>query len=278
MKQILLLFAALFANMAYAQNNVPCTFDISMPMAVTEENYLKADSALWDEYAKRTKALYGQIDENPDKKDSLMRILETLDENVRLANIDLAKRFAAVPSGLHRLYMVRDLCHKDTLRKILSSLPYELRTSYHGRIIRKYIDTKQVCEGDTMATFKCMTDRGDAFDWNSLDGKRVLLIYEGLSCMGGNRFDELVKLYEENSRDSFEVLVYCDCASLDELKKRKSEYPSPFPFISDFMGEESPIRIKYGTQVRPTCFLIGADRLVRMKSEGLDIPLVKKHL
>lgn len=199
-------------------------------------------------------------------------------ENVRQANIDLAKRFAAVPSGLHRLYMVRDLCPKDTLRKILSSLPYELRTSYHGRIIRKYIDTKQVCEGDTMATFKCMTDRGDAFDWNSLDGKRVLLIYEGLSCMGGNRFDELVKLYEENSRDSFEVLVYCDCASLDELKKRKSEYPSPFPFISDFMGEESPIRIKYGTQVRPTCFLIGADRLVRMKSEGLDIPLVKKHL
>ena len=68
MKQILLLFVALFANMAYAQNNVSCTFDISMPMAVTEENYLKADSALWDEYAKRTKALYGQIDENPDKK------------------------------------------------------------------------------------------------------------------------------------------------------------------------------------------------------------------
>ena len=120
-----------------------------------------------------------------------MRIVNMLYENVRQANIDLAKRFAAVPSGLHRLYMVRDLCHKDTLRKILSSLPYELRTSYHGRIIRKYIDTKQVCEGDTMATFKCMTDRGDAFDWKSLDGKRVLLIYEGLSCMGDNRFDEL---------------------------------------------------------------------------------------
>ena len=48
MKQILLLFVALFANMAYAQNNVSCTFDISMPMAVTEENYLKADSALCD--------------------------------------------------------------------------------------------------------------------------------------------------------------------------------------------------------------------------------------
>ena len=86
---------------------------------------------------------------------------------------------------------------------------------------------------------------------------------------------EIFAAMADLSREGENVDIVTVC---DELKKRKSEYPSPFPFISDFMGEESPIRIKYGTQARPTCFLIGVDRVVRMKSEGLDIPLVKKHL
>lgn len=278
MKKILLFIVLLSVVTSHAQNKVSCTFDINRSMAITEENYLKTDSMLWDEYYKRSKSLYARMDENPGEKDSLMKVADALYESVSQANIDLAKRFASVPSGIHRLFMVRDLCPKDTLNMILASLPDDVKTSYYGRILRKYIDTEQVCEGDTMSSFECVTNEGVAFDWHTLDGKRILLIYEGLSCMGGGTFDELVRLYERKASDNFEVLVYCDCSSLDDLKKRKDEYPSPFPFISDFMGEESPIRIKYGTQVRPTCFLIGADRIVMMKSEGLDIPSVEKYL
>ena len=104
---------------------------------ITEENYLRQDSILWDCYYKREAELGRLWKELPEEKhDSLRQIYQkTLDDALR-ENARLAIRFASVPSGLRRLYMVRDDVCKDTLQHILNTLTPEMRHSFYGKNIQ----------------------------------------------------------------------------------------------------------------------------------------------
>ena len=48
--------------------------------------------------------------------------------------------------------------------------------------------------------------------------------------------------------------------------------------ISDFKADASPIRIIYGTQATPTCFLISRDGTILVQSEGLNPDRFEKAL
>ncbi len=63
-----------------------------------------------------------------------------------------------------------------------------------------------------------------------------------------------------------------------ELVEMKVRYPFDYIFVSDFMEDHSPIKIIYGTQAMPTCFLIDREGIVRLKSEGLDTERLDKLL
>ena len=48
--------------------------------------------------------------------------------------------------------------------------------------------------------------------------------------------------------------------------------------IADFLGDASPIKIIYGSQAKPTCFMIDRDGRVVIKSEGLNIERMEAFL
>lgn len=123
---------------------------------ITEENYLRQDSILWDCYYKREAELSRLWKELPEEKhDSLRQVYQkTLDDALR-ENARLAIRFASVPSGLRRLYMVRDDVCKDTLQHILNTLTPEMRHSFYGKNIQEHISCHQIVEGDTLSPFPC---------------------------------------------------------------------------------------------------------------------------
>ena len=177
-----------------------------------------------------------------EKHDSLWSAFqEVYDKTVR-ENARLACRFASVPSGLQRLYMVRFYVNKDTLQQILNTLP-DMRDSFYGKNIQAHVSSHQIVEGDTLPSFPCTQADGEPFDWALLDGKRLLFICEGLGCMGaGGR------------------------AYLDSLYAATSAYIH----LSDFKGDASPAKIVYGFQATPTCFLTDCAHRVLVKSEGLD--------
>ena len=56
------------------------------------------------------------------------------------------------------------------------------------------------------------------------------------------------------------------------------KYPSDYIFISDFKQDASPMKIKYGCQATPTCFLTDKNHQIVVKSEGLDMDEFNKHL
>lgn len=255
-----------------------CVTNLYSQEAITEFNYLKEDSTLWMNYEKQVEKLRKDWEIMPDKRDSIQSVFN---ENLRKAseeNIRLAVKYASVPSGLRRLYMVRLDMPKDTLKNILNSLSIEMQESFYGKNIWEHLQTKQIQEGDTISTFPCVQTDGKQFDWNITNGKQLLMLYGGLGCMGKKGREELKLLYNQTSNEDFLILVYWPCSSLENLQKVKAEYPSEYIFISDFKQDASPMKIKYGTQATPTCFLTDKQHIVKVKCTGLHMELFNKYI
>lgn len=265
MKTYIFLAAALLAVTAAAAQK-----------PITEENYLHEDSVLWARYSAETDDLAARIRENAELWDSLKPVYDSIYEAVSQRNRELAIEYASVPSGLRRLYMVRLGLPKATLSEVLDRLPERMRESDYGQAIRRHIDTEQLSEGDRLFEFEAATDTGEPLDWRSLDGKRVLLLYGGIDCMGQEGRDYLAGLYDKTSREDLAILVYWPVSSLEALKNMHETYPSEYIFFSDFRQDLSPMKIVYGTQATPTCFLTGRDGTIRVKSVGLATELFDK--
>lgn len=88
----------------------------------TEANYLKEDSILWSNFENQQNILSQYWETMPDKRDSIQNIFDEILEKASKTNIELAIKYASVPSGLQRLYMTRLGISKDTLENILNYL------------------------------------------------------------------------------------------------------------------------------------------------------------
>lgn len=245
---------------------------------ITEANYLKEDSILWANYECQQEELSQYWETMPDKRDSLQSIFNELYKEAVRINIELAMKYSSVPSGLERLYMIRLDIPKDTLENILNSLNTEMQESPAGRNIRKHLQTKQIQKGDSICTFPCVQSDGKTFDWSITNEKQLLILYGGLGCMGRAGRELLELLYRQTSRDTFLILVYWPCSSLENLQKAKEQYPFEYTFISDFKQDASPMKIKYGSQATPTCFLTDKQHIVKVKCTGLHMELFDPYI
>lgn len=259
MKHILTLFALLFALSAAAKQP-----------PVTEEEYLRADSALWLEYEAFGARLYEQAEANPALADSLEMVAEAELERVLERNAQLALQYAATPSGLKRCFMVRMDVPKSALRRALQGVPRELRQSTYGRAIQQHIRTRQVVEGVRVPRIAAVNEAGERFDLRTFEGRRVLLLYGGLGCMGPQGRAYLADLYAKTEREDLAIVVYWAVETVEQLKELKTYYNVDYQFITECMVDCSPFKIEYGVQATPTCFLIDRDGRVLVKSEGLD--------
>ena len=275
MKNRLLTLKAVVITLAFV--TISCNSKVHNE-TLTEENYLHEDSLLWINFEKETEGLIAILDSLPNQRDSIINIYNSLNEEVDKKNIELAFKYACTPSGLRRLFMVRNDVSKDSLAKVLNTLPEEMQKSEAGLNIKAHLETEQLAEGNAFFTFPCLDEKGNPFNWETLEGKQILLIYGGLGCMGNEGREALKHLYEHTSRKDLEIIVYWPSSSLEKLQAIRKQYPSDYIFISDFKQDASPMKIKYGCQATPTCFLTNKNHQIVVKSEGLDMDEFNKHL
>ena len=245
---------------------------------LTEENYLREDSLLWINFEKETEGLIAILDSLPNQRDSIINVYNIMFEKANRKNIELAFKYANTPSGLQRLFMVRNNVSKDSLAKVLNTLPEEMQKSETGLNIKAHLETEQLAKGDALYAFPCQDEEGEAFNWETLKGKQVLLLYGGLGCMGSEGREALKHLYEQTSRKNIEIIVYWPSSSLENLQAIRKQYPSDYIFISDFKQDASPMKIKYGCQATPTCFLTDKNHQIIVKCEGLDMDAINEHI
>jgi hypothetical protein len=236
---------------------------------ITEENYLKADTLLWEQYERDMERISQTRKAYPEKKDSLREVANTVLELALKKNRELAIRYAAVPSGLQRLFMLRLDIPKDTLMGILQKLPDAMRASPYGKNLLFHLQSQQIARDDTYYDFQSTTSEGADFQLSSLYGKNILLLYGGLGCMGRDGREYLNALYAKTDRDTFEIVVYECVSDQNQLSRIRTMYAADFLLVSDFLQDASPVKILYGAQATPTCFFIDKEGIVRMKTVGL---------
>jgi peroxiredoxin len=242
---------------------------VLLSQKITEENYLKADKEIWETYEQDCTKILELKKSNPEKRDSLNVILDQLYKIVNIKNRSAAIKYASVPSGLKRLYMVRLDLSKDTLLSVFRTLPKDLQESNYGKSLLLHINSQQIEENSKYYDFEGVDSDGNKFQFSSLKGKTILFIYNGLDCMGKTGRDLLNQLYNETNQEKFKIVVYISCTDLKELQEIKAKYSVNYLLVSDLQDDHSPVKIIYGAQTRPTCFLINKEGIVVFKSKGL---------
>ncbi len=255
-----------------------CFIQFSSAQEITEENYLKIDQEIWGQYERDMQQISEYYQKHPEKKDSLIVASDQVLAIASKKNKEAAMKYASVPSGLQRLYMVRLDISKDILLSILKSLPEDMQMSPYGKSLFYHIESEQIKEGSAYYDFKATDTEGKDFVLSSLKGKNILLLYGGLGCMGKIGRDYLNEIYQETNRDHFEIVVYCPNSDLENLQKVRIEYPCGFLLISDFQQDHTPVKILYGAQATPTCFFIDQQGIVKMKTTGLHQDRVNQLL
>ena len=248
-----------------------CITQVSLAQAqeITEENYRKVDSLIWVQYEQEIEKISECYQKHPEKKDSLIAVQEQVIAIADKKNVEAAIKFASVPSGLRRLFMVRLNIPKDTILAVLKTIPESMQNSPYGKSLLYHIKSDQISEGDKYYDFESIDTEGNNFALSSIEGKNVLLLYGGLGCMGPNGRDYLNKIYQETSRNNFEIVVYCPNPNLESLQQIRTTYPCDFFLVSDFLQDHTPMKILYGAQATPTCFFINQQGTVVMKTIGL---------
>jgi hypothetical protein len=236
---------------------------------ITEENYLKEDKKIWETYEHDCADIVESKKSHPEKRDSLNAVLDQLSKIADNQNRDSAIKYASVPSGLKRLYMIRLGLSKDTLFTIYNTLPIEMQESSYGKSLLLHLKTKQIEENDKYFDFDAFDSSGNKFRLSSLEGQTILLLYNGLDCMGSSGREFLNQLYNHTDKETFKIVVYWSCKDLMELQTLKAKFSVNYLFVSDFLDDHSLVKITYGAQARPTCFLIDKDGIVILKSIGL---------
>lgn len=242
-----------------------------MAQEITEENYLKLDKEIWEAYERQNDSIYALMKREPERKEALKHEFKKNLEDAQRRNEQAALRFASVPSGLQRLFWVRLNLPKDTVEAVWNRLPDEMKTSPYGKSIRMHLDTHQIEEGARYADFEATAADSRPFRLSSLEGKYIVLLYDGISCMGEEGRNELKQLYESTSRDDLEIVVYCISSSPEQLREDYVEKMNlPFTLVSDFKMDHTPFKIIYGAQARPTVFVIDPTGTVVLKTTGVN--------
>lgn len=97
---------------------------------------------------------------------------------------------------------------------------------------------------------------------SDLEGKVILLIYEGLDCMYDFRLT-LNDIYANSSRDELEIVLFCEhYKTPEELRELREEFPCEFVIVSDFRGAESPVKAIYSGNETPHSAIIAPDGTV----------------
>ncbi len=243
-------------HLIYAALLLAGIFNIaSASLPVTERSFLYEDSLIWARFDSICSDISEQVKLQPEKEDSLWSIYDSVYDDALKANVVNAIKYASVPSGIKRVYMVRADIPKEKLANLMPTLPDSIVNSYYGQLVRKHIDTHQLVEGDSLVSFQCKLASGKDFDWNELAGKNVLLIFSGYQCMGERGHRMLKELYDSTSRDDFEIVHYwIEPNTPEELLTGATKSGFKFPIVSDFLKDATPFKIIYGCQGKPTLY------------------------
>lgn len=185
-------------------------------------------------------------------------------------------------TSLENLYYLRRKIGKEDLQRVLNNLNAENKSNIYAKSLDIYINTPQVKEGGSYYDFTAKTLNNENFTLSEvLKKKDVLIIFEGLDCMGKDARQELRELYSNVDLNKVEVVSFLMATNEEDLKGTIKKYDVTWLAISDYQGVLSKPWLAYFDKGTPTTVYInthGKVLVCRVSLVNKAMKLLKDHI
>lgn len=180
-----------------------------------------------------------------------------------------AKLSSANPNNetsLKDLYYLRNNIDKVVLRNTLDKLSPENQSNKYAKSLDLFINTQQRGKGDQFLDFKAQTMTGKEITLSEiLKEKDVLLIIEGLSCIGNSGRQKIIDTYKDIDPNKAEIISFLTAENENQFQEEVNKYNVTWTAVSDFKDILSEVWLGYVTKGTPTCVYINSSGEVLFK-------------
>lgn len=175
----------------------------------------------------------------------------------------IAFKYSALKDGMEILYNTKNALSKDSLQMAVDSAPDSVKNSLCAKALQKYILSEQIQQGGKLKTFTVYTSDNQVFDWSITEGKNLLLVYDGMDCMGAGGRKELLKLYDKTDRNKLEIVIFIKSKNVEDLKQQISKYDGRFIYVSDFQDEYDDFQTFYPILGTPSFYYFDQQHILQ---------------
>ncbi|MBR5385039.1 MAG: hypothetical protein IK143_04130 [Bacteroidales bacterium] len=235
-----------------------------------------------------------EAESHPEHRDSLLTIaakereIGKSIEPILQAKVDqcleekraLVEKYALIFEDAFPYFHQRNNYSKDSLSVLLETASSEIRRSRIGKALRKFINARQIMEGERFQIFRCYDSDGKRFDWKQCKGKKVFLVHDGLWCMTHGTDNTAFRTYLYHLRDIAPhcmPLIVVNCDTREELLAEIEEYGlQDFTVVSEFKNDIGTLNWLYNDDVTPTCHHIDERGIIVKTTQGVDPDYLEK--
>lgn len=233
--------------------------------------------------------LMNELKEHPERKAELQPIIDSLSHAVdSLMPISNARYQAIIeevyalgpkyeslsPEAFKGVFMRRHSITREVLDSTYKAASRDLKRSPAGKAIKEFLHGPKVWPGDKIITFDCFDKEGKPFDWSIIEGKKTVIVSDGLACMTHGMDDSLPAKYFNSLKnghdDDMVLIIFFNNQDVDGLKENIEHFGlEDFIVVGDEMEFSSPLELMYDCQVTPSLVYINPDGTLDCMTAGV---------
>lgn len=236
------------------------------------------------EHPERAKELQPMIDSLTYYMDSLLSISMARLQEIQDSALLMEKKYESISTeGFKGAFMRRHIYSRDQLDSIYNAAPRILKRSVAGKSIKAFLHGPKVWPGDKIIPFDCFDVNGNSFDWKIIEGKKAIIVADGLDCWTHGMDDTAPVRYFDSLRkefgDGFMLIVFFNNRDLAGLKEISEHFGlENYIVIGDSREFSSPLEIMYDCQYTPSFVLINQDGTLDRMVHGEEVDYIETFL
>lgn len=236
------------------------------------------------EHPERANELQPKIDSLTHYVDSLLPISRARYQAIVDSALLVEKKYESISTeGLKGAFMKRHIYTREHLDSIYKAAPRALKRSIAGKSIDAFLNGLQVRHGDKIITFDCFDVNGKPFDWKTIEGKKTIIVADGLDCWTHGIDDTAPVTYFNYLREKFGygfvLMVFCNNRDLAGLKEQSEHFGlENYIVVGDGREFSSPLELMYDCQYTPSFVLINQDGTLDRMVHGDETDYIEEFL
>jgi len=215
--------------------------------------------------------------------DSLLPLSMARMQEIQDSAFILEKKYESISTeGFKGAFMKRHYYSREHLDSLYNAAPRILKRSVAGKCIHEFLYGPKVWPGDKIITFDCFDVNGDTFDWKTIEGKKAIIMADGLDCWTHGMDDTAPVRYfdylREEFGDSFVLMVFINNSDIAGLKQSEHFGLENYIVVGDGREFSSPLELMYDCQYTPSFILINQDGTLDRMVHGEEADYIEKFL